>query len=231
TPVAAESLPVGHRGRLTVLSRKEGQQPAGFFISLYSSIAVVKISPGWRRPQSTYARRASAHAAKKDHERAIADHGQVIRLRTRDVAAYVSRGDAYANRKEYDKAITDYSEAIKLDPRNVGAYIARGVAHHHRKEYDQAIADNDAALRIDPKEALALSNRGNASGGKGEYARAIRDNEEALRLDPKAASAHNYLAWLLASCPRDAVRDGKRALAHATRACELSGWKEGLHLD
>src|SRR5262249_39790166 len=105
-------------------------------------------------------------------------------------------------RKEYDKAITDYSEVIKLDPRNVGADIARGVAHHHRKEFDQAIADNEAVLRIDPKDALALSNRGNAYGGKGDYARAIRDNEEALRLNPKADYAHNYLAWLLASCPR-----------------------------
>ena len=46
--------------------------------------------------------------------------------------------------------------------------------------------------------------------------------QAALRVDPKHAGAHNNLAWLLAVGP-DGVRDGKLAVAHALRACELVG--------
>jgi hypothetical protein len=52
--------------------------------------------------------------------------------------------------------------------------------------------------------------------------------QETARLDPKNAEVHNGLAWLLATGP-DGVRDGKQAIKHATRACELTGWKEPNH--
>jgi hypothetical protein len=37
--------------------------------------------------------------------------------------------------------------------------------------------------------------------------------------------ARNNLAWRLATGP-DGVRDGKRAIEHATRACELTNWRD-----
>ena len=37
-------------------------------------------------------------------------------------------------------------------------------------------------------------------------------------------------AWLWATCPDAKHRDGKRAVASATRACELSKWKEAAHI-
>src|SRR5262249_21879307 len=39
------------------------------------------------------------------------------------------------------------------------------------------------------------------------------------------ADARNSLAWLLAAGP-DRVRDGKQAVEHAARACELTAWKD-----
>src|SRR5205814_4193515 len=53
---------------------------------------------------------------------------------------------------------------------------------------------------------------------------------EAIRLDPKSALAHNNLAWMLAT-GSDGVRNGKRAVQHATRACELTAWKNSVFLD
>ena len=54
--------------------------------------------------------------------------------------------------------------------------------------------------------------------------------EEAVRLGPQDAQAHNDLAWALATGP-DGVRDGRRAVEHATRACELTGWNEPDYID
>src|SRR5262249_39390449 len=52
----------------------------------------------------------------------------------------------------------------------------------------------------------------------------IDDYREAIRLQPKLVSAHNNLAWLLATCPVDALRNGQEAVEHATFACNATGW-------
>ena len=51
-----------------------------------------------------------------------------------------------------------------------------------------------------------------------------------MRLN-RATRMLNELAWLQATCPEAKARDGKQAVEHATRACELSAWKEAAFLD
>ena len=41
---------------------------------------------------------------------------------------------------------------------------------------------------------------------------------------------HNN-AWFLATCPKAEFRNGKSAVEDATRACELTGWKEANNID
>jgi Zn-dependent protease len=72
--------------------------------------------------------------------------------------------------------------------------------------------------------ATALTNRGLTEGRRGEWQRAIEDYSEAIRLQPKLATAHNNLAWLLATCPDDSLRNGQQAVEHATFACNATGW-------
>jgi hypothetical protein len=43
-------------------------------------------------------------------------------------------------------------------------------------------------------------------------------------LQPKLATAHNNLAWLLAACPVDLLRNGQEAVEHATWANNAAGW-------
>jgi hypothetical protein len=45
------------------------------------------------------------------------------------------------------------------------------------------------------------------------------------RLDGNDSSYHNSLAWLLATCPDEKLRDGDQAIEHAKSACELTKWK------
>ena len=72
--------------------------------------------------------------------------------------------------------------------------------------------------------AAALTNRGLVEGRRGEWERAIEDYHEAIRLQPKLVNAHNNLAWLLATCPVDALRNGQEAVEHATWACNATSW-------
>jgi Zn-dependent protease len=72
--------------------------------------------------------------------------------------------------------------------------------------------------------ATALTNRGVAESRRGEWQKAIDDQNRSLRLQPKLASAHNNLAWLLSTCPVDGLRNAQAAVAHATWACNATGW-------
>ena len=59
---------------------------------------------------------------------------------------------------------------------------------------------------------------------KHDYGRAIADFRSALRIDPQFSPAYNDLAWQLATCPDASLRDGKKAVKYATKACDLSQW-------
>ncbi|MDA1049181.1 MAG: hypothetical protein O3C40_01705 [Planctomycetota bacterium] len=66
---------------------------------------------------------------------------------------------------------------------------------------------------------------------EGRYSEALESVNVALESNPDSAFLRNNKAWLLATCPDDAVRDGKLAIEHATKACELSNWINAMFLD
>lgn len=100
-----------------------------------------------------------------------------------------------------------------------------------RSDPDRAVADYDAAIRSNPQDAEAYFRRANAWYEKNEYDRAIADYGRAIEIDPKLAQAHIMFAWLLATAERPAVRDGRRAVASAQTACELTQWKDPAYID
>jgi tetratricopeptide (TPR) repeat protein len=169
--------------------------------------------------------------SKREYDRAIADCDQAIRLDPKLAAPFGNRGLAWAAKGEYDWAIADYTEASRLDPKRALLFVNRGKAWEAKREYDRAIADFTEAIRLDPMQATPFNNRGVAWQAKGEYDRAIADYTEASRLDPNQATPFNNRAWLWATCPEAKYRDGQRAVESATRACELSGWKDAYNLE
>ncbi len=62
--------------------------------------------------------------------------------------------------------------------------------------------------------------------GRGQYARALAGFEEEIRTHGDYVSAIDRRAWILATCPDTSLRDGKLAVATATRAAELTNWKD-----
>jgi tetratricopeptide (TPR) repeat protein len=80
-----------------------------------------------------------------------------------------------------------------------------------------------AAVAAHPENLAARLNLGLALLAMGDSHGAAANFQGAVLLDPKNAHAYNGLAWLLAVGP-DGLRDGRRAVEHATRACELRSW-------
>jgi tetratricopeptide (TPR) repeat protein len=75
--------------------------------------------------------------------------------------------------------------------------------------------------------ARAYYERGrSARYSSGEYGDAIADYEAAVRVDPDYARAFSDLAWLRAAGPTAEFRDSTKAIENATKACELTDWKD-----
>ena len=72
----------------------------------------------------------------------------------------------------------------------------------------------------------AYHSRGKQTALSGGYRYVIADYEAAAALSPDRSSLFSDLGWLLASCPVAELRNGHQALVHATRACEVTGWKD-----
>jgi tetratricopeptide (TPR) repeat protein len=122
-----------------------------------------------------------------------------------DADAYAARAYDRLCQSKYDPALRDYDRAIELDPLRAAFWNARGFTWHMK-----GIEDADRPACED---------------------RALSDYAEAIRLDPNYASAINNRAWLRATSKVDRCRDGKQAVAEATRACELTAWKNPGYLD
>ncbi|MBI1904162.1 MAG: carboxy terminal-processing peptidase [Planctomycetia bacterium] len=80
--------------------------------------------------------------------------------------------------------------------------------------------------------AVALDYLGRRQLASGEsdyqqrrYADAARKYQAAVAADSESPLARYKLSWLLATSPERSVRDGKAAVEHAQRACELDGNK------
>ncbi len=58
------------------------------------------------------------------------------------------------------------------------------------------------------------------------YAEAIADYEAAVRFDTNHARAFADLAYLQAACPAPEFRNTNKAVENATKACELTNWKD-----
>lgn len=65
---------------------------------------------------------------------------------------------------------------------------------------------------------------------RGQFESAISSFQEAIQTDPTDADSFDRLAWLLATCKNDQIRNGPDALKQALIACELSHRKTWNHL-
>jgi tetratricopeptide (TPR) repeat protein len=167
----------------------------------------------------------------KDPDEALARFSEAIRIDPKNALAYYYRGGILFGRNDSSNAFADLSAAIRLDPDNSKAYFARATIHTQRQNYDLALADLTEALRLNPDDAFSLNNRAFVHRLKHEYEQAIADYEEALQLNPEFDAPAEGLAWVLATCPRDELRNGPRAVELATQACETTHWNDVISLE
>jgi tetratricopeptide (TPR) repeat protein len=175
--------------------------------------------------------RGRLHAARNDYPEAIADFTQALTINPRAAHAWYNRGLAHVVQGRTDEALADLAQALAVDPKLTAAYIERASIHAARNELDRARDEYTRAIAATGPTARLLNGRAGVHYRKRDYANALADRGEALTLAPEDVATHNFLAWILATCPVEAHRDGPRAVELATRACELTGWQKSYCLD
>lgn len=123
------------------------------------------------------------------------EYDRAIKLNPDDKMLYFKRGVAREQSGHAEAAVADFGKAIVLGMKNMDVYVGRGIAYEGLKKYAPAVSD----YRIGVKLGLAEK----------------RDEEE-------LANVCSQLAWLLATCPDEGVRNGNQAWEFAKKAHDLA---------
>jgi serine/threonine protein kinase/Tfp pilus assembly protein PilF len=162
------------------------------------------------------ARRGEVYRQLGEHDRAIRDCTEAIRLDHGLADAYATRGGSYRMKGNLDLTLADCTEALRLDPANVLACFNRGEAHRLRRELDKAIADFTRAVELDPSYSWAYGSRGAARQQKGDLAGALADLDETIRLEP-----HYGWAYVVRAETARLRGEHDRAIADCNEAIKL----------
>jgi tetratricopeptide (TPR) repeat protein len=96
------------------------------------------------------------------------------------------------------------------------------------------MADTFNRARKDPLEAVRMTTPKTFAHfyvSRAQFTNAINICREAMTSNPNDDWSYNLLAWLQATCPDSSVRNGKEAIALASKACELTHWQESSWID
>jgi membrane protease YdiL (CAAX protease family)/tetratricopeptide (TPR) repeat protein len=176
------------------------------------------------------AQRGLVHREKGEYEQAIAAYTRSLRQKEKLPEVYALRAEAYRLTGDCARAISDCKRAMELDPQAALPYVERGASYLVLGDTDQALADCNHALRLNERLAFAYSIGGAIYSDRGEHDRAVADWTRALKLEPQHAWTRNALAWLWATCPEAKHCQGRKAVEQATKACEITQWKEAEFL-
>jgi hypothetical protein len=113
-------------------------------------------------------------------------------------------------------------DGLKREISDLSAWIAPYA--ERKRKYQLAAANPWAAVA--PDEPLPENPPAGHEWASSDPGRALAAYDDLARAYPEYVEAHSGAAWIRATCPDARHRDGKLAVASATRACELTKWRD-----
>lgn len=177
--------------------------------------------------------RAEISLARKDVKSAKSDLREAIRVAPQvadTVAAIRVRCYIAAEEGRMADAINDMKLLASNAPEDSFWQLQLANLYLQDKRPRQAIEIANAVIEKDAKNVTAIRLRADTLLGMGDHGAAIKDYEKAVEYgieDPvQKSGVLNNLAWVLATSPKDEVRDGDRAIKFGSQAAELTEFKE-----
>jgi tetratricopeptide (TPR) repeat protein len=134
-------------------------------------------------------------------------------------------GNALARKGLLDEAIVHYRKAIELNDDFADAHSNLAAMLAKKGQTAEAIAHYQKAAALPPEDAASHLGLAAVLLQAGRNGEAIAHYRRALQIAPRSLAALNALAWVLATNPSAAVRNGQEAVALAEEANQFSDGK------
>jgi tetratricopeptide (TPR) repeat protein len=171
--------------------------------------------------------RSSVYESLDQRDKALADVDTALKLRPGFAEAMRLRAILLAGKKAFGEAIAQMEQLQRIRPADEETQQQMAVLYHVAQRPRKALVLYDKILTDHPDNLPARRGRADALLAIGKQAEAIADYERILKAEPEDTGVLNNLSWVLSTSPNDKIRDGKRALELATKACELTKYQQG----
>ncbi|HUY93147.1 MAG TPA: tetratricopeptide repeat protein [Pirellulales bacterium] len=209
-------VPLVQRGRVSFLAGDRRQ-------AIEDVSHALQISPGF---MFALLLRGQLYAQGEEWDKALADAEQLIALAPGSADALRLWAAAVANTKKTDEVLPQLERMHDLTPDDSSLSLRLALLYGAKNESQRAIDAYSQTIAGEPQNWFAYQGRADTYLNLGKQDKALEDYEQALKLDPANSGVLNNLAWLLATSPEDQLRNGKRAIELATKACEVTDYKQ-----
>jgi tetratricopeptide (TPR) repeat protein len=144
---------------------------------------------------------------------------------------YGNLGISLQNLRRFDDAVAAFRRALELRPDDARAHARLGRALWLAKKTTDAMNEMQRAVNAAPTNAEYWGVYSRVLATAGQWKAAVEAQRKASQLAPRDVSAAIELAWLLATCPDAAARDGQSALAIAEELCRRTNNADAGALD
>lgn len=160
-----------------------------------------------------------AMSVAQEFDRALAELDAAVALEPTNAVLWALRGNTLLQMGRCRDALESLDRSIALAP-DARAYFDRAACHRENGDPAKAIEDYTAALRHDPQLVAAACERAFVYQQKGHFSQALEDLKRCQTGYPRDPQLQLSIAWILATCPDDKIRDGRRALRIAGELCD-----------
>ncbi|HEV2456538.1 MAG TPA: tetratricopeptide repeat protein [Verrucomicrobiae bacterium] len=163
-------------------------------------------------------------------EEACADFKKSLEIQPDFAEGYSDIGAYYLEAGSPNMAVGYFQKAMNMQTNDPFYPYNLGNVYSQKGQPDVAIRYWEDAVTVAPDFAPAQNALGNAFSTKGQATKAVEHWRNALAAQPGLVSAQVNLAWVLATCAQDPLRNGTNALELAEQANKLTGGDDPIVL-
>lgn len=168
-------------------------------------------------------------ARRQDLPGALSQFKAAVQSDPANLAAHLNLGQALAMQGNFPEAKSNFLFILNVKPFDPDAHIQLAGILGAEGHFRQARSHLKVALVFKPTADTRLQ-LAQATYQSGEFSEALAQFRKLALAQPDSPPTLNSLAWVLATCPEDALRDGAEAVRMAHGACQLTGFKQSPYL-
>jgi tetratricopeptide (TPR) repeat protein len=154
----------------------------------------------------------------------------VLQQHPDEAEAHIETALMLGRDRRYAEAVQHLLKAVTQEPDHPTAYEQLAACLAAMGQHTLVIEACEQGLRVDPFNPTLHHSLAIAAAETGDSTNATTHLRLALALKPDMVEALENLAWILATHPSEALRNGAEAVRLAERACKLSQYREPVSL-